>query len=533
MFRLHAPATFAALCLCSVAVACSADDEMERHAWTVRSGSEDTLRRPDMALEDASIWFDVEAPDATAPPPPAASDDLRGCPLEQLWFQPEVTHRTTPPYVGWSEDAGALVIGRTPLGVGASAWSARLGAPMSSSWNSTLALSRDWRRELNTSLDGRELRLVERGRGRLLWSRESLPGVSVLSEDGTMVASVGCFHAEGGGVKGTLLEVWDMERDERLYKEMLYEGECPYWTDFDTLLVRFTPDGDHLIVPIGQATGLTRFLLLSRQAKSEAFARREIELPVSATPSWSYERGLAGVASSPQSDRFYLVTRQGASFTIETSSAALTPRAARGVHVANWDTYLPLIGISPASWSGSGELFASVNALGEVELQAGLEGEVFASIAPPRIESFEGSPLPDRPINTPLAIQFSEDERAVAVVFRRGIGLWGCDDARQPVRSSKMQGVSVSAARDTLHQGETLPLEVTLEGEPAGELVTYTVLVDGAAQFGFFDASSVEISGYFIHSGASERTRAIVVEAHDGVNTVRSEPIEITVSPAP
>jgi len=489
-------------------------------SFTFRTPEADAPERDPMAELAEAI-----APETTLP-----SGDLLGqCTIEPLWFNPEPTHRLNPAVFTWTPDMRALMMGSEATGSGSQVWGAATGEPVVRWGGRTiLGVTPTWDRMLVAGRhdpDASRFALIDPRTERTLWippaSNDHV--LAVLSPDGRRVAMVGCTRSDEAG-QHPKVTIFDVDSDAVLSEQVLGDASCAWSFGFSSN-ARFSDDGQFFVMTgMHQYTGDARqpeVFVLDADGGTEA---RAVALG-EAVEGWRYEDLVATVSVRPGTHEVHAVTSLGEHFVFDAKDPLAIQSESRGAFIANHDTYLPHMPQSPMAWGmGVLRLEASVAPDGAVELRRAGSRRTLARIFAPEVdERMLWQPQDEEVVNPPVAVAISPGEDMIAVAFRRGLGVWGCEGAL-PERASTLERVTLHDVPSEIGEREAFTLGLDLE-VTGGFVHGVQVVIDGEPQ------PARELTGEVQVLMPEPGERTLQLKILDGVGTMDSDTHVLEVHP--
>lgn len=498
--------------------ACGQVDENEDfRSWDFEPG--------ESAIGDTPVETSFEE----TPVEPSKTSAIAGCQVDPIWWSGDSTHRVSSPHFDWTPDGLAIVAGSHPFGSGSRAWRGRDGRVLfEHSGLSFGDVTTDMSRVLTTQRDGDESRLVilDWKTRQPVWEHTSPnnPSAVAMTSDGSRVATMTCDNetsADGGDVT---IEIHDVEANRVIHTKTIEQFGCSWWTTYGPRVMMFSDDGRHLAVglttdPHGGNDDRSQPIGLLISDTSGVFETHRWELPVNRTA--RHDAQIASLSFDPSGSRLTFVSSTGEALEIDTASATIVSREARGAFASNYDTYLPRMPASPSDWTRAGDVEAFVDTDGAVILR-GPDGVSLARLLAAEKSDLANWNMDTEVDNPPVSIAFSPNDDMVAIAFRKGMGVWGCRDADDGLPGpdvSELGGPEI-AATWTDGQYPSLVVSVTPSGRPTGFVAGQRLYVDGER------VASAELGEAMRHHSRSP-TFSLYVEVDDGARIVRSETLTV------
>ena len=343
---------------------------------------------------------------------------------------------------------------------------------------------------------------------------------TTLTPDGATAVAIMCWDQPGEGPEYTVVGAWDVATGELTVNEIL-SAACgqSYWASRPPLLT--TADGSGALLPFPGAPVLAWVDLQTGESTLldlDAEAADIINAP-------SAPFGLSPVLSvvmSPSGHEVAVVDQSSVlrRFRLPTLEPVGTPVAA-GLALVNQHTYVPSVE-SPLAWSPSGELLAFVGPDGEPTLLDAATGEIVTTLERPTLD--EQTPWSGPTEGYLLGLAFGADGLTVLANGEAGAAAWRCVDAAVPALDG---GATVTIeVPATLTLGE--PVTIGVQAEGVDETAVFTLVFDdeplpSLASLG----AAIELTTW------QEGTHTLAVIVDDGLTSAISEPVTVTIQPAP
>ncbi len=536
---LHPLLCVAILCgVCACRSSIDTPSEDEEPSWELDPGvmssdPDPTPSTPTMTDPAAPM---VASPVEPIPDPvePIDLDTLLGCEVERLLWDEQPAHRFSPAYFGWAP-GGEVLVNSDPSYNSWNMRRARDGEVMSIAYvqHMRVDVSDDWSKELRLNNDSHKFELVHRDTEELLWSSpafENSVAYATMNDDGSRTGLYTCSQLENGEHVAEM-SLWNTRTRQRLAHHEFEVQECEWWTQFHGAFLEISPDGDTLV------TAHTRFSLSEEGGQvvgvhpmvsvlNDAFTQIELGDVQPEEQRGIYYGYLSLLKFDPMTAHVHVVTSDGNHHTVDPETGMATRKEPRGAFISNWDTYLPGLPTSALAWHEGTSIRASVNMDGMVEIHSldgqGEPGDLIHTIEAPEVDENLRRSWPQEVPNAPTSIAFSEGGDMVMVGFTRGLGVWGCRGTL-PVGEDSLSDLEVQIP-SRFASGITQSFEVDYQQRASTFITTVKVYIDGRLHQSF-DAARDELSlTIYGHD-----TFSVEIEVDDGLDVVRSAPIEVVV----
>lgn len=272
-----------------------------------------------------------------------------------------------------------------------------------------------------------------------------------ISDDGSTFVTYGVVYADTDHGEFHV-DAWDIATGNHLLDASITtERGAPYWSlwapTFDV-----SADGSTIALALvdrpdweAEPRPVQPLVVTYQRTEGGSFIEQRLNIPeVNIVEPGGYTGHIAEVRlDRHQDDTLHVIDAAGAHHTINHATNAITHTSQRGAFTSNWETYLPPIYASPLEWSDDGDLFASVNPAGEVEILSTSSPHDIKIISPPEIDAEVSRYFPEGRSNVPVSMAFSPDNTKIIVSFSQGTGVWGCGQTTPEYNAPTLSDLNV------------------------------------------------------------------------------------------
>ncbi len=479
----------------------------------------------------------------TTPPPPPGASPLQACDVEPLWWSSHGAHDSSPAFFRITPDESAVIHDQR-------IYRLRDGAPMidgslmllGATHRVPIAASQDWgvsieraggiqdpmQRDEMLVVTGRDGSKREYPLGESSRDLRSYPPHVRISADGSRFATLICSQDGRNTPYLATLRAFDVATGAVLLEEdRTNPSDCVNIGQGDGPHIAVLEDGSAVVFidlpSIDERPGSSVTAILY-DLESPDVAPVLLDITSAFDELRDYQRLIASLEATPQGT-FRFVTYEGGIFDLdpqgEWTLEELPER--RGAYQSNTMSFEPPQMASPQAWTEDGALTAFVATDGDVvvqDIETGAEALRLEAAEPSSWYETLMNPGDDVPINVPVAIAFAQEDQAIIVSFKEGIGAWGCPQALPSPPQEKFDLLVTADITDRVPINTSVRASIALEGVGAlsGYLTAFKLYADGELVTTSFTQNLEWIA--FRERGTAQ----MVVEVDDGWYTWRTEP---------